>query len=532
MKDEIAKQIEDGLAVLGIELGSTRIKAVLIGEDHMPVVSVSHDWENRLEDGVWTYSLEEVWEGLRDCYRKLLFGAQEQYGVALSRVGALGISAMMHGYLPFDSATNQLVPFRTWRNTITERSAAELTELFGFNIPQRWSIAHLDRAMLNEEEHVEDIASLTTLAGYVHRHLTDHDVLGIGEASGMFPVDSVNNNYDREKLDKFDVRWKGRDYSWKLRNILPKVLVAGQTAGFLTEKGARLLDPTGTLQPGAPMCPPEGDVGTGMVATNSVAPRTGNVSAGTSSFLMVVLERALEKLHVEVDIVTTPVGVPAAMVHSNTCTSEADAWVHMFGEVASTLGCAVERSVLYELLYKKAMDSDSDCGGLLAFNYFSGEPIIGIEEGRPLFVRKPESRMTLGNFMRAQLYSAVATLKLGFNILMCEESVELDRLTGHGGLFKTEGVAQQVMADAVGVPVTVRETAGEGGPWGMALLAAYMARSKGGESLQHYLSEKVFNRADASTLAPSEEGAKGFDTFMKGYKAGLIIERAAIDAMK
>lgn len=531
MTDEITKQIEDGSTVLGIELGSTRIKAVLIGENHMPIASVSHDWENRLEDGMWTYSLEDVWEGLRDCYAKLARGIQEKSGVGLCRVGALGVSAMMHGYLPFDAGVNQLVPFRTWRNTITERSATELTELFGFNIPQRWSIAHLDRAILNEERHVKDIASLTTLAGYVHRHLTGENVLGIGEASGMFPIDSVTNDYDREKLDKFDVRSKGKDYSWKLKDILPRVLMAGETAGFLTEKGARLLDPTGTLQPGAPVCPPEGDVGTGMVATNSVAPRAGNVSAGTSVFLTVVLERPLEKLHMEIDMVTTPVGAPTAMVHCNTCTSEVDVWVRMFGEVASALGCGVEQAALYELLYNKAMESDSDCDGLLAFNYFSGEPITGLSEGRPLIVRKPESDMTLANFMRAQLYSSVATLKLGINILTDEEGVRLDRLTGHGGLFKTEGVGQQVMADAVGVPVTIRETAGEGGPWGMALLAAYMVRRKEGESLQHYLSDKVFSHSATSTMFPSEEGSKGFAVFMEGYRTGLIIEQAAIEAM-
>jgi sugar (pentulose or hexulose) kinase len=532
MTDEIRKQINDGTAVLGIELGSTRIKAVLIGDNHMPIASGSHDWENRLEDGMWTYPLDDVWKGLQDCYAKLVGDVQEKYDVTLSRVGALGISAMMHGYLPFNAAANQIVPFRTWRNTITERSAAELTELFGFNIPQRWSIAHLDRAILNGEGHVKDIAFLTTLAGYVHWRLTGKKVLGVGEASGMFPIDSATNDYDVEKLDKFDIRCDDRGYPWKLRDILPKVLMAGEPAGFLSEEGTRLLDPTGTLQPGAPVCPPEGDAGTGMAATNSVAPRTGNVSAGTSVFLMVVLERPLEKLHMEIDMVTTPVGAPVAMVHCNTCTSEVDAWVRIFGEAASALGCEVDKAALYDLLYTKAMEADADCGGLLVFNYFSGEPITGLDEGRPFVVRKPESDMTLANFMRAQLYSTVATLRLGMNTLTDEERVGLDRLTGHGGLFKTEGVGQQIMADAVGVPVTVTETAGEGGPWGMALLAAYMVRRKDGESLEHYLSEKVFSGSAGSTISPSEEGSNGFAVFMQRYKAGLIIERAAIDTMK
>jgi len=532
MTDDIRKQIEDGAAVLGIEPGSTRIKAVLIGEDHMPIVSGSHDWENRLEEGVWTYRLDDMWKGLRDCYAELAGDVQEKYGVTLSKLGALGVSAMMHGYLPFDAVANQLAPFLTWRNTITERSAAELTELFGFNIPQRWSIAHLDRAILNGEGHVKDIAFLMTLAGYVHWRLTGEKVLGVGEASGMFPIDSATNDYDAERLDKFEARWKDRGYPWKLKDILPKVLMAGEPAGFLTEEGTRLLDPTGTLRLGAPVCPSEGDAGTGMTATNSVAPRTGNVSAGTSVFLMAVLERPLEKLHTEIDMVATPVGAPVAMVHCNTCTSELDAWVRMFGEVASALGCEVNKAALYDLLYAKAMEGDAGCGGLLAFNYYSGEPITGLDEGRPVVVRKPESGMTLANFMRAQLYSTVATLKLGMDILTDEERVELDRLTGHGGLFKTERVGQQIMADAVGVPVTVMKTAGEGGPWGMALLAAYMVRRADGESLEHYLSEKVFSGSAASTLSPSEEGSNGFAAFMDRYKAGLIIERAAVDAMK
>ena len=532
MTDEITKDINDGIAVLGIELGSTRIKAVLIGKDHMPIASGSHDWENRLEDGIWTYHLEDVWEGLRGCYAKLADDVQEKYGVTLCRIEAIGISAMMHGYLPFDAAANQLVPFRTWRNTITEKSAADLTELFGFNIAQRWSIAHLDHAILNEEGNVKDIAFLTTLAGYVHWRLTGQKVLGVGEASGMFPINSVANDYDEEHLDKFDARWKDRNYPWKLKEILPKVQIAGEPAGFLTEEGVRLLDPTGKLLPGVPVCPPEGDAGTGMVATNSVAPRTGNVSAGTSVFVMVVLERPLEKLHMEIDMVTTPVGAPVAMVHCNTCTSEVDVWVRMFGEFASALGCEVAKTALYEVLYNKAMEANSDCGGLLIFNYFSGEPITGLDEGRPFIVRKPENEMTLASFMRAQLYSSVATLKLGMDILTEEERVDLDQLTGHGGLFKTEGVGQQIMADAVGVPVTIMETAGEAGPWGMALLAAYMGRRKNGESLEHYLSEEVFSSGYSSTLSPSTGGANGFATYMERYKAGLIIERAAIDALR
>jgi sugar (pentulose or hexulose) kinase len=526
------KAIESGKTALGIELGSTRIKAVLIAEDHTPIASGSHEWENQYENGVWTYSLEDVWSGLQDCYRSLSKDVSEKYGITLKTVGAMGFSAMMHGYMAFDKEGRQLVPFRTWRNTITGQAAEKLTDLFQFNIPQRWSIAHLYQAILNKEAHVKDISHLTTLAGYVHWMLTGQKVLGVGEASGMFPIDSQTNNYDARMIELFNERLAGENISWKLQDILPKVLVAGDGAGVLTEEGARLLDSTGRLQAGIPVCPPEGDAGTGMVATNSVAVRTGNVSAGTSVFAMIVLEKALSKLYPEIDMVTTPTGKPVAMVHSNNCTSDLNAWVDLFQEFTQVLGVEISESRLYETLYQKALTGDADGGGLLAYNYVSGEHITHLEEGRPLFVRTPESRFTLSNFMRVHLFSSLGALKIGMDILFEQEKVKLDQLLGHGGFFKTKEVGQKIMAAAMNVPVSVMETAGEGGAWGIALLASYMLHKTGDQPLEAYLSDKVFAGENGTTIAPDQGDVDGFSAFMKRYKKGLVIERAAVDGLR
>ena len=524
--------IESGRTVLGIEFGSTRIKEVLIGEDHAPLASGSYDWENRYENGVWTYSLDDVWTGLQQSYRKLNQEVMEKYKTSLKAVGAIGFSAMMHGYMAFDESGNLLVPFRTWRNTITAQAAQELTDLFQFNIPQRWSIAHLYQAILNGESHIPDIRYLTTLAGYIHWRLTGQKVLGIGEASGMFPIDSKALDYDAQKMELFNERLRARNIHWRLQDILPKVLVAGDVAGVLTEEGARLIDPTGQLQAGIPLCPPEGDAGTGMVATNSVAERTGNVSAGTSVFAMIVLEKELSKVYPEIDMVTTPAGMPVAMVHSNNCTSDLNAWVDLFREFTQALGLEIDQSRLFEVLYQKALSGDADCGGLLAYNYFSGEPITHLEEGRPLFVRTPESCFTLANFMRAHLFSALATLRIGLDILFEQEKVKIDQILGHGGFFKTREVGQKAMAAAMNVPVCVMETAGEGGAWGIALLAAYMLHKSPNESLEAYLSKKVFAGETGATIAPDPRDVDGFVEFMERYKQGLSIERAAVDALR
>jgi sugar (pentulose or hexulose) kinase len=531
-RNDTQKAIESGKTTLGIEFGSTRIKAVLIGEDHTPIASGSHEWENRYENGIWTYSLEEVWTGLQESYRKLSHEVLEKYNTPLQTIGAIGFSAMMHGYLAFDKDGNLLVPFRTWRNTITGQAAEKLTDLFQFNIPQRWSIAHLYQAILNKESHVKDIHYQTTLAGYVHWKLTGQKVLGVGEASGMFPIDSKTNDYDERMIELFNERLKAENIAWKLQDILPKVLVAGEDAGVLTEEGARLLDPTGQLQTGIPLCPPEGDAGTGMVATNSVAERTGNVSAGTSVFAMIVLEKALSKVYPEIDMVTTPTGKPVAMVHSNNCTSDLNAWVELFQEFTDALGVEISESKLFEMLFKKALTGDADCGGLLAYNYFSGEHITHLEEGRPLFVRTPESRFTLSNFMRVHLFSALGALKIGLDILFEQEKVKIDQILGHGGFFKTKEVGQKIMAAAMNVPVSVMETAGEGGAWGIALLASYILHKATDEPLEAYLSNKVFAGENGTTIAPDQKDVDGFTTFMERYKKGLIIERAAVDGLR
>ena len=525
--------IAEGKTVLGIEFGSTRIKAVLTDLKHNPIASGSHTWENRLENGVWTYSLDDIWSGLQDCYGNLAKDVENQYGEKLVKVGAMGFSAMMHGYMAFDNQDNLLVPFRTWRNTITGQAAEELTKLLQFNIPQRWSISHLYQAILNNEEHVKDITFFTTLAGYIHWQMTGEKVLGVGDASGMFPIDSATCDYNSTMLDKFDNLIADKKFPWKIRDILPKSLPAGAKAGVLTQEGAKKLDPTGILQAGIPVCPPEGDAGTGMVATNSVAERTGNISAGTSVFSMVVLEHDLKAVHPELDLVTTPSGEAVAMVHCNNCTSDLNAWVGLFREFAKATGNDIDDNTLYGTLYRNAIENgDADCGGLLAYNYFSGESITGFDEGRPLFVRRPDDKFNLANFMRTHLYTALGALKAGNDILLKEEGVKVDYFYGQGGFFKTKGVGDRVMAAALNAPIKLMETAGEGGPWGQAILAAYMLQKEDGESLKDYLAQKVFKSGNVQTQEPVAEDVKGFDEFMKDYNVGLAIERAAVESLK
>src|SRR5699024_3934791 len=464
-------------------------------------------------------------------YQQLSNEVKEKYGIPLFKVGTIGFSAMMHGYLAFDSEDKQLAPFRTWRNTTTEKAAEELTSLFQFNIPQRWSVAHLYQAMLNKEEHVKEINFLTTLAGYVHWRLTGERVLGVGEAAGMFPIDPELGDFDSGMMEKFNDLTKYFDYNWTLKSILPKVQTAGIHAGILTEEGAKLLDPNGTLQAGIPFCPPEGDAGTGMVATNSVAEHTGNVSAGTSIFAMIVLEKSLSDYYKEIDMVTTPTGKPVAMVHCNNFTSDINAWVGLFAELSEALGTKVDMEELFTVLFQQAMDGDPDVGGLINCNYYSGEPITGFEEGRPLLVRMPDSKLTLPNFMRTQIYSALATLEIGMDILTTEENVQVDYILGHGGFFKTEKVGQQLMADALRVPISVMNTAGEGGPWGMALLAAYSIKGKEGQSLEDYLEQEVFAMEEMKAIGPTEEGMGSFSNFMDRYQSLLKVERTAIDTI-
>ena len=529
---DVKNTIVNGKAVLGIEFGSTRIKAVLVDENNMPIASGDHDWENRLENGVWTYTLEDIWTGLQDCYQKMTEDVKEKYGVAVEKLAAIGFSAMMHGYLAFDKEGNLLVPFRTWRNTITQEASEALTKVFNFHVPQRWSIAHLYQAILNGEEHVPQVDFFTTLDGYIHWQLTGEKVLGVGSASGMFPIDSTIKDYDKAMIQKFDELVAPKGFPWKLEHLLPKVLLAGDKAGVLTEEGAKKLDPTGTLQAGCPLCPPEGDAGTGMVATNSVKQRTGNVSAGTSVFAMIVLEKALKRVHEEIDMVTTPSGDAVAMVHCNNCTSDLNAWVNIFKEFAKSFGIDVDMNKLFGTLYNKALEGDKDCGGLLAYNYFSGEHITGFEEGRPMFVRTPDSKFSLANFMRANLYTSLGALKVGLDILLKEEEVAIDRITGHGGLFKTKGVGQKILAAAMDATVSVMKTAGEGGAWGIALLASYMVNKDAGEALEDYLQNKVFGGDEGEKMDPDPEDVKGFDEFIKRYRAGFPIERAAVDALK
>lgn len=527
--NKIREDIEEGRTCLGIEFGSTRIKLILTDSENVPAAAGSHEWENRLENGIWTYSLDDVWSGLQDSYKKLAADVADRYGIVLKTIGAIGFSAMMHGYLAFDKDDNLLVPFRTWRNTITEEAADRLSAEFNFNIPQRWSIAHLYQAILNGEKHVGDIAFFTTLAGYVHWQLTGNKVLGIGDASGMFPIDSRVKNYDESMIKKFDSLISDKGYPWTIKGILPKILSAGENAGILTAEGAKLLDVTGNLEAGIPLCPPEGDAGTGMTATNSVAVRTGNVSAGTSVFSMVVLEKPLSKAYKELDLVTTPVGDTVAMVHCNNCTSDLNAWVGIFREFIETMGMVPDTNLLFETLYKKALEGDKDCGGLMSYCYLSGEPVTGFAEGRPLFVRKPESNFNLANFMRTHLYTCLAALKIGNDILTGHENVRVDRIMGHGGLFKTEGVGQSIMAAALNTPVALMETAGEGGAWGIALLASYMKNKNRDESLETFLSDTVFAGKEGDVMQPDPDDVEGFNIFIRNYMAALPVEKAAVE---
>ena len=525
--NEAKTAILNNKTALGIEFGSTRIKAVLVDDKYDPIASGSYEWENRYENGVWTYSLDDIHKGLQGSYSDLVKDVQEKYGVELTSVGALGISAMMHGYMPFDKDGKLLVPFRTWRNNITGEASEKLMKLFQYNIPQRWSIAHLYQAILNGEEHVKDIDYMCTLEAYVHRMLTGKRVLGIGDAAGMFPVDSEKKDYNQEMVEKFDKLVEPYGFPWKLRDIMPEVMVAGQDAGTLTEEGAKFLDPTGKLKAGIPMCPPEGDAGTGMVATNSVKQRTGNVSAGTSVFAMIVLEKALSKPYKEIDMVTTPAGDAVAMAHSNNCTSDLNAWVNLFKEFADSIGADVDMNQMYGTLYNKALEGDADCGGILSYGNYAGEPITNVEKGRPMVVRTPETKFNLANFMRSHLYTALGVIKVGMDILTKDEGVEIDTVLGHGGLFKTKGVGQKILADAINTPVVVMETAGEGGPWGMAILAEYMVKREEGEKLEDYLKNKVFGSDAGSRIDPDPEGVAGYEAFMETYKKGLDVERRA-----
>ena len=531
-REDIKEKITANKTTLGIELGSTRIKAVLIDDTHQPIASGGFDWENRYEDGVWTYHLEDAWAGLQACYRSLCEDVRVGYDLELKTVGALGFSAMMHGYLAFDREGRLLVPFRTWRNTITGSASEKLTELFHFSIPQRWSVAHLYQAMLNEEPHVRGIGHLTTLAGYVHWQLTGQKVLGVGEASGMFPIDPQTNHYDKRMIAQFNQILEEKAIPWRIEDVLPDVRVAGEDGGVLTAAGAQLLDPSGALEAGVPLCPPEGDAGTGMVATNSIAERTGNVSAGTSIFTMIVLEKPLSKPHSEIDIVTTPAGKQVAMVHTNNGTTDLNAWVELFQEFSELLGVDLPQSRLFEMLYQQALKGEPDGGGLLAFNSLSGEHITHLEEGRPMFVRVPESNFTLANFMRVHLFSSLAAMRIGLDILFEQEQVRVDQILGHGGFFKTPQVGQRMMAAATKVPIAVMETAGEGGAWGMALLAMFTLEKAENMALETYLSDKVFAGESAQRITPDPEDVAGFEAYMERYKAGLAIEQKAVEVLR
>jgi len=514
MKSDAKSTIETGKAILGIELGSTRIKAVLIDQENKPIAQGNHTWENQLVDGLWTYSIEAIWSGLQDCYADLRSNVKNLYGIEIENLAAIGVSAMMHGYMPFNAKEEILVPFRTWRNTNTGRAAAALSDLFVYNIPLRWSISHLYQAILDNEAHVKDIDFLTTLAGYVHWQLTGEKVLGIGDASGMLPIDPTTHNYSAD--------------NWTLQDILPKVLSAGESAGVLTPEGSKKLDASGHLKAGIPVCPPEGDAGTGMVATNAVKQRTGNVSAGTSSFSMIVLEKELSKPYEMIDMVTTPDGSLVAMVHCNNCTSDLNAWVNLFKEYQELLGIPVDMNEIYSKLYNIALTGDADCGGLLSYNYISGEPVTGLAEGRPLFVRSANDKFNLANFMRSHLYASVGVLKIGNDILFNEEKIKVDRITGHGGLFKTKGVGQRILAAAINSPISVMETAGEGGAWGIALLGSYLVNNEKKQSLADFLDEKVFVGDAGIEVSPTAEDVAGFNTYIENYKAGLPIEEAAV----
>ena len=533
MEDINAKStIKAGKAILGIEFGSTRIKAVLIDQKNNPIAQGSYEWENQLVDGLWTYSIDSIWNGLQDCYADLRSNIKKQYGIEIETLAAIGISAMMHGYMAFNDNEEILVPFRTWRNTNTAQAAAELSKLFNFNIPLRWSISHLYQAILNNEEHVKDIKFQTTLAGYIHWQLTGEKVLGIGDASGMIPINSTTNDYSEEMVEKFDKLVASKKFRWKLRDIFPKAILAGEDAGKLTPKGAKKLDPSGHLKAGIPLCPPEGDAGTGMVATNAVRQRTGNVSAGTSSFSMIVLENALSQPYEVIDMVTTPCGSPVAMVHCNNCTSDLNAWINLFKEYQQLLGISIDINEIFGKLYNHALKGDADCGGLISYNYISGEPVTGLAEGRPMFVRSANDKFNLANFMRANLYASVGVLKIGNDILLKKENVKVDKITGHGGLFKTKGVGQRIHAAAINSPISVMETAGEGGAWGIALLASYLVNNSKHLSLADFLDEKVFTGNTGEEIVPTPEDVAGFNTYIENYKNGLAIEQTAVKYKK
>lgn len=524
----IVNQIKEGKVSVGIEFGSTRIKAVLIGEDFKAAASGAYDWENSFIDGIWTYSADEIKNGLKGCFASLMEDVKNKYGVALETASSIGISAMMHGYLAFDENDELLVPFRTWRNTITEEAADKLTEELGFNIPQRWSIAHLYQAILNGEEHISRIRFFTTLAGYVHWLLTGKKVIGIGDGSGMFPIDGGTGCYNAEMMKKFDALTENTPFEQKLSDVLPEIVPVGECAGTLTEEGSLLLDPTGSFRAGVPFCPPEGDAQTGMAATNSIAPRTGNVSAGTSIFAMAVLEKDLSAVYRQIDIVTTPCGNPVAMVHCNNCTTDLDCWVRLFGDTLKTFGIEVPKSELYDKLYAAALSGTPDCDGIISYNYHSGEHVTGFAEGKPLVMRSPSSKLNVANLMRSLIYSCMSTLKIGMDILINEEKIALDKIYAHGGLFKSPVTGQRFLASALGVPVALMESAGEGGAWGIALLASYLVRKSEGETLEVYLENRVFDGMTGDCMAPDENDKKGFEAYIEQYKKGLAVEETAV----
>lgn len=530
-KKTVAQQIKSGHTALGIELGSTTIKAVLVTEDFQTIASGDYVWENELRDHIWTYPLKKVWEGIQTSYANLAAQVKAEFGISLQKIKTIGISAMMHGYMPFDEHDELLVPFRTWRNNITGEAADKLTELFGFNIPQRWSIAHLYQAILNHEDHVKDINFITTLDGYVTWKLSGNKVTGIGDASGMFPIDEQTKTYDQKMLQQFASLTEVQQFDWKIQDILPEVKVAGDTAGHLTAAGAKLLDPSGQLEAGSLMAPPEGDAGTGMVSTNAVRKRTGNISAGTSAFSMIVLDQKLQKVHRDIDMVTTPDGAPVAMVHTNNCSSDINAWANVFNEFAKVLGVNLSPNELYEKLFDSSLHGDQDAGGLVNFSYLSGENITKVQDGRPMMVRKPDSHFTLANIFKVQLYSAFAPLKIGMDILLRKEHIRTNTLVAQGGVFKTPVVAQQVLADALNTPIKLMENAGEGGPWGMAVLALY-AENSHGLNLADYLDQEVFSDSESSTLYPEPASVKGYERFIDNYKAALPAEISAGKNMK
>lgn len=529
---EARKAIIDGNISLGIEFGSTRIKAVLIDTKGNILSVGGFNWENHYVDGVWTYPLDEVWMGVQSAFKALSDDVKKQYGQPLKKIANIGISAMMHGYLAFNQKNELLVPFRTWRNNFTQAASHELTELFNYNIPQRWSIAHLYQAILNNEAHLTDVDFITTLAGYVHWQLTGEKVLGVGDASGMFPIDLDSKDYNASMMEAFNQHIQHKGFSWSLPQILPKVKVAGENAGNLTEQGALLLDPTGVLQAGSALCPPEGDAGTGMVATNSISEKTGNISAGTSAFAMIVLQKELSKVYEELDMVTTPAGKLVAMAHSNNCSSDINAWVGLFKEMLTSLNLPCDTDTLYQTLFLKALEGDADCGNLLSYGFYSGEHIVGLSEGCPTFMHPANANFNLANFMRVHLYTAFAAMKIGMDILMQQEKVEISQILGHGGIFKTENVAQKILASALNVPIATMQTASEGGAWGIALLANYLNEHQKGVSLDDYLDHQIFNSTTVSVIEPDAEISKGYNAFMQRYKKGVSVVKEAVLAFK